>query len=280
MGEYMTDVKKQPKKPIVINYHGKKLDKESKDAVKNTVVDFKKKLPKDNNFLDGCNFEVVDNYKNLENTSIFTKFVKENASDFEYTGGCTISPVISGKKEIIIKTGTIGLKSIWSDNTSEKKISHATMHEIGHQFDEHYGSCSENLKQQVRKIPEAELIKETPQSEKLLTDFCNVKDLSDSKAFKEVFKKDLEAMQNNGIKSWWFRNQTAPEYGTLEIDISDGVTNEEVDNADNSRCEIFAQLFSYAMKEDDGYKEAITKNYPKSYQLVKLYIRKHLNINP
>lgn len=273
-------LKKQQKNPIVINYHGNKLDQQTKDAVKSTVVDFKQKLPKDNNFLNGCNFEVVDEYKNLENTSIFTKFVKDNAADFKYTGGCTISPVIIDKEEIIIKTGTIGIKSVWRDNVPKEQVSHATMHEIGHRFDEHYGSCSENLKQKVRNISDADVIKETPQSEKILTDFSNVKDLSDSKSFKEVFKKDLEAMQNGGIKSWLFRNYSAPEYGTLEIDISDGVTNEEVDSADNSRCEVFAQLFSYAMKEDDGNKDSITKNYPKSYQMVKLYIRKHLGINP
>ena len=68
-------------------------------------------------------------------------------------------------------------------------------------------------------------------------------------------------------------------YASTEIDITDGVTDKEVEEADSARSEIFAQLFGYAFGKDDGYKKEIVETYPNTFKVVKNYIRKYLGVD-
>ena len=68
-------------------------------------------------------------------------------------------------------------------------------------------------------------------------------------------------------------------YASTEIDITDGVTDKEVEEADSARSEIFAQLFGYAFGKDDGYKKEIIETYPNTFKVVKNYIRKYLGVD-
>ena len=78
----------------------------------------------------------------------------------------------------------------------------------------------------------------------------------------------------------------SPDYfiqnGKGGIDISDGVANEEVDNAEFERAEVFAQSFAYNLGADaECYNEDMFRSaYKNCINVVKKYISEILNIKP
>ena len=56
------------------------------------------------------------------------------------------------------------------------------------------------------------------------------------------------------------------------------ITLERVDGLDARRSETYAELFSYAVGEDNGDKEAFLSNFSNSYKIVKRDIEKYLGI--
>lgn len=248
---------------------------DSKKAVKNAVLNFKQKIKTNKDFMKGFTFYVVNSYKDLEKKSALTKYVQENSDEFFATGGMTVSSNINeGKKEIILSVQKNGIESIWNDNKSRSDISQALLHEIGHQFDDYFGSCDSKLREKIRTMHFEINSKE---DEKIFSRYLKTKDLSDTKDFKAAWKKDVSEF--GGRSLWQKLFNTFPfEYTPYEIDITDGVTDEEVEQSDNTRSEIFAQLFSYALGEDDGNKKVITEKYKNTYKLVKEYIGKFLGI--
>lgn len=249
---------------------------DSKNTVKSTVQNFKNKLKNNKNFLNGFTFHVVTSYKDLKPQSELTKYVQKNSEEFFATGGLTTSPVCNkGKKEIIMNVKNYGISSIWNDNENDTNISQAILHEIGHQFDDYFGQCSKYLQ---KKVSEMSFETSNENDEKIMLEYLRTKDLSDTKEFKSAWKKDAENLDDSSFLNKLF-NKLPFEYTPYEIDISDSVTEEEVEQSDNARSEIFAQLFSYAMGEDDGNKDVITEKYPNTYKLVKAYIKKFLGID-
>jgi len=251
-------------------------DANTRNSLKNTVSDFVKKLDYNKNFLKGFQFYLVKDYKDLPATSEFTKCVKENSDEYKYTGGMTIPMICNNnKKEIVINAANQGISSIWNSNKSAEQIAQATMHEIGHQFDDQFGSCDAALLEKAKTLPFETTTKE---QDKILIEYQSQKDLSDTKEFKKAWQKDAEELGKDTLSNYWFKQRHLDFY-VWDVDITDGVTSQEVDEADYSRSEIFAQLFSYAMGTDDGQKDAIVKKYPNSYKVVKQFIKTHLNIN-
>ncbi len=249
---------------------------DSKNAVKSTLQKFKNKINKNKSFLNGFTIHVVDSYNDLDKNSNLTKYVQKHSNEFFATGGMTTSIVSNkGKKEIIINVDNYGISSIWSENKSSSSISQALMHEVGHQFDNYFGKCDKNLLEKAKKLPFCTTNKE---DDKILTEYLQTKDLSDTKEFKAAWKKDVEKLNECSFFENLFNNLPF-EYTPYEIDITDGVIDEEVDKSDTARSEIFAQLFSYAFGEDDGQKDLITKKYKNSYTLVKSYISNLLGID-
>ena len=49
-------------------------------------------------------------------------------------------------------------------------------------------------------------------------------------------------------------------------------TIEDIENADYSRGEVFAQSFSYILGGDDGNKEEFIKTFPNTYKIVEKYV--------
>ena len=108
--------------------------------------------------------------------------------------------------------------------------------------------------------------------------FQKNKDLSDSSEFKKAWKQDAQNLGKRSLSNFLFK-KCHIDYYVFDVDITDGVTDDEVEEADSHRSEIFAQLFSYAMGEDDGQKKAIVEKYSNCYRMVKLYIKKYLGID-
>ena len=250
---------------------------ESRNTVKTTVQNFKGKIKNNKNFLRGYTFHTVTSYKDLEPESELTKYVKENSDDFFATGGMTTSVLSNkGKKEIIINVNNYGITSIWSDNKSSSDISQAILHEIGHQFDDWFGQCDNDLSEKVKQLP---ICTSTEEDDKVMEEYLMTKDLSDTADFKKAWKKDAENLSKDMSLLGRLFNKIPFEYTPYDIDITDGVTDKEVELSNNSRSEIFAQLFSYALGEDDGKKDVITEKYKNSYNVVKAYIKTYLGID-
>ena len=253
----------------------KDVNDNSKTAVKTAVQNFKNSIKKNKNFLKGFDFHIVNSYKDLKKQSRLTTFVQEHSDEFGITGGLTVSAASNGdKKEIIINVNNNGISSIWAKNKDTSAIKQATMHEIGHQFDDYFGSCKKDLVDKIRKMP---VETDSEEDERVMSEYLRTKDLSDTKEFKLAWKQDVEKLNQNSLWDKCF-NRLPFEYTPYDIDITDGVTDADVEESDNARSEIFAQLFSYAMGEDDGQKDVITKKYKNSYKLVKSYIQRYLGI--
>lgn len=168
-----------------------------------------------------------------------------------YTGGMTWPKIENdNKKEIIVKTSNSWAFNIQS-NKSVSDVEQATMHEIGHQFDDYFGNCNADLLAEIEKLPSG--VEFNKKQEDLYNKCLATKDLSDSKEFKCAWKKDAENLGKNTFSNFLFK-RSCIDYYIFDVDITDWVTDKEVYKADYHRSEIFAQLFSYAMGQDDEQK--------------------------
>ena len=256
----------------------KNTDDEYRNQVKTTVESFQKKIKKNKDFLNGFTFHVCNSYKDLGNRSPLTKYVSEHSKEFMYTGGMTVSKIENqDKSEIIVKTSSPTIFN-FERNKKVSDVSQATMHEIGHQFDTTFGSCDLKLIEKVKKLPLWTDEPGTDEEEELFDKYHHSKDLSDKPEFKAAWKIDAQNLGNSSLSNTLFKHRYF-EYWPYDIDVTDGVTDKEVEQSDTARSEIFAQLFSYAMGEDDGAKDIITEKYPNSYKIVKLYIKQYFGID-
>lgn len=253
----------------------------ARNAVKNTVTEFLKKTGSKSSFLNDYTISVADDYKDLKVTSEFARHLKKYSDSYKQNWGASIFPQINNdKKEIVIKTEEIRFpQKIWSKSLDNNILEQATLHEIGHLFDDYYGNKDEKLLKEIKKI---NLDNEnlTPEQQKILNKYKQKKDLSDNQDFKDAWKKDTEQLgknknQYNSFKNGWITQYYAP----TEIDITDGISAKEIEEADRARSEVFAQLFGYALGKDDGKKNEIISVYPTAYKIVKNYIKKYLNID-
>ena len=106
----------------------------------------------------------------------------------------------------------------------------------------------------------------------MIIDAVNHIDVSKYKeSMSPLIKKDIDELFG----------QFSP-YNVSEIDIFDGVDNDEVEKADRERSEIFAQLFAYALGGNPSVcddKDSILYAYENTFKVVKSFISKYLGIN-
>ncbi len=253
---------------------------ETRNAVKSTVAEFQKRVGKNGAFINGYTFSVVNEYKDLNPDTPFKKYLKENSDNYTYTFGASNPTVIDEEKGIIIQAKEHSFpRSLFHRNIESKLIETAALHEIGHNFDNYYGLKDENIVREVRKLHFSDK-NITKKQQNILNQYSRNKDLSDSKEFKQAWLKDATALGKDKNKYYEFKMDKIRRYYAIEdIDITDEITKQEIENADKSRSEIFAQLFAYALGKDDGRKKEIIKAYPNTYNVVKAYIKKYLNIS-
>ena len=252
---------------------------ETRNAVKNTVAEFLKRARGNSTFINGYTFSVVNEYKNLPSNTPYKKYLKENSNALTNTWGASNPTVIDQEKGIILQTKEHSFpRSVFHKNIDSKLIETATLHEIGHIFDNYFGAKDENLIKEVRKLHFTDK-NLTKTQQNVLNKYLRNKDLSDSKEFKRAWLKDATALGKDKKKYNEFKDDYIRKYYAVEdIDITDGITSQEIEDADKSRSEIFAQLFAYALGKDDGHKNEIIKVYPNSYKAVQNYIKKYLNL--
>ncbi len=252
---------------------------QTRNAVKNTAAEFLKRVGKNSAFINGYTFSVVSEYNDLPANTPLMQYLKNNSDNFINTWGVSNPSVIDNEKGIILQSKEHSFsRSVFHKNIDTKLIETATLHEIGHIFDNYYGKKDENLIKEVRKLHLSDKAL-TKTEQMMLNKYLRNKDLSDSDEFKQAWLKDATALGNDLSKYNEFKKDNIRRYYAIEdIDITDGITSQEIENADKSRSEIFAQLFAYALGKDDGHKDEILNAYPNTYKTVQNYIRKYLNL--
>lgn len=251
---------------------------QSRYAVKNTVSEFLKRAGKNAEFINGYTFSIVNKFKDLPVDTLWKKTVKLTADQCSETWGITNTTVVDSEKSIVMQAKAhASEKNIFNGNTNPKFLETCAMHKIGHVFDNYYGKKNKELVDIVKNF---HLFKHRSEpEERALKLYMRNKDLSDSKEFKKAWLKDATTLGKDKNKYDEFKKNGIRRYLSInEIDITDGITKQEIENADRSRAEIFAHLFAYALGKDDGQKEEILAVYPNTYKCVQKYISKYLGI--
>ena len=265
---------------VKIQYHDgtvNKVDESTKAAVKK-AVEMASDSVKNKEFLKNLDIHVASDFSNLPNNgSALNKHLKEKQSSLYSTKGVTTDDL--ERKEIFIQETAFfpdKVSNVFSFSPSfsaDKEITQATMHELGHQFD--YTGADKSLRAEHQKFVEKyydrqfDEIEVSPSEGKILIEYMKNNGYSDKKEFKSAIQKDLKNLELNSSTRRKFGYFVA-EFYNRGLDIVPN--SDDVENADASRMEIFAQLFSYATGTDDGNKDDFIKLFPNTYNVVKKYI--------
>ncbi|MCQ2740310.1 MAG: hypothetical protein MJ237_08840 [bacterium] len=270
-------------------HYGKNTKTEKQKKLYNSVIDLKNCVKKNREFFSGINIWLLTDFTSVEHNSTFAKSV-ELMDNTENSGGITSNPIFNnGKKEIFIKDS----QSIFNDNKKTiNDIKGYIIHELGHQFNWYFASPPKELVDCMQNLTEEEILNTPdPNNPKYLKfkQYLQVNGLSDSKEFIEAWKKDVEALGKSrymiGLiqKLGYFSPYHFVNFDNNnknDIDITDGLSQKEINETDRERQEEFAQLFCYALGgELSGYdKKIITETYANTYKVVKNYIKQFWGI--
>ena len=254
-----------------------KVDESTKSAVNKAYL--KVKFAFGDNFTDGLIINVASDFSNLpKNKSLMNNYLKKNESLFSATRGITTDDMQN--REIFIQESafwTSKLGNLFSTKLSfsaDDEIEQATMHEFGHSFDHFYGGDKKLQAERqilIRKYGEKQFeeVDLLPEEEKIMIEYNKNNGYSDRKDFKEALLKDLKVLKlNSGITTKF--GYFLCEFYNRGLDVIPNANDIEL--ADYSRSEVFAQLFSYAMSTDDGDKSEFVKILPNTYKVVQEYI--------
>ena len=122
----------------------------TRTSVENSVNDFKSQIKCNKEFLEGLTIHTVIDSKYLDGNSVLTKYAKES-HEYKKTTFTTSPAYNEGKKEIVLNVGT-PLSGILDINKSNSDTQQLLFHEIGHCFDEYFGSSDEELLEKVKEI--------------------------------------------------------------------------------------------------------------------------------
>ena len=256
------------------------VDESTKFAVLKAYNKVKHKIQ--NDFMKGLVINVTSDFSNLpKNKSLMNNYLKKNESLFSSTRGITTDDMQN--REIFIQESafwTVKLGNLFSAKFSfsaNDEIEQATMHEFGHSFDYFYGRDKKLQKEHQKLInkygeKQFEDIEPLPEEEKIMTEYLKNNGYSDKKEFKAALLKDLKVLKlNSGITTKF--GYFLCEFYNRGLDVIPNA--EDIESAESSRSEVFAQLFSYAMGTDDGNKKEFIKILPNTYKIVQKYINEH-----
>lgn len=256
------------------------VDESTKSAVQKAYDKIKENIQED--FIEGLVINVTSDFSNLPlKGTLLNNYLRKNEGCFSDTHGITTDDI--NNREIYIQESAFwpaklsNMFSLKFSFSANNEIEQATMHELGHSFDYFYGG-NKDLQNKHQKLIEKygekqfENIKCTPNEEKIMIEYLKNNGYSDKKDFKNALAKDLKNLTlNMEIKTKF--GYFLGEFYNRGTDVIPNL--KDIEEADASRTEIFAQLFSYAMKTDDGNKDEFIKLFPNTYKIVQKYINMH-----
>lgn len=267
--------------------------KETKDSLDVTLKTLKSKLNSDNDFLKDVDVVITKTYDDMDDSHSFKRFLKSQ-NDTELDKGISFYSDKKIKRIIIVQEKSHDNEADKSLNeamglgyTAMPTLRHSLMHEIGHQFDEYFGHDhdSELAKQWDNIVYSKEIdSKQNPYSFDttdgeldVQVDYEYSSGLSDKPEFQQALQKDLVhiAKLRKNKSSHLACNLN---YYTQGIDFNKPITKQAVDLADYARSEVYANLFAYAMGENDGDKRDFTENFKNAYKVVQNNIQQYINV--
>jgi len=275
-----------------ITYHyTEKIKPQSQAAIEHAITRVFEKSRKNISFFYGLKLEVQGSWDET----------KEFKNKNYWEQGFTYDPAI--KKVIHLKTNrssAIEFGTLFHPTISNEKLEENALHELGHLFNTYFANPDKELKERLKELylMGGKNCKEIAEEYTRLNEiYCRQNGLSDSKEFKEAWRKDV----NNAFKgkSRWKTSITDSNLGyfspifefsqidknkidhSKEITLNDGIDDKELDCADLPRDEIFSQLFAFAMGAcgNERYKHYLVNTYKYSYEVVKKYINEYLGTN-
>ena len=270
-----------PTKYIIVKtfYHDgtiNKVDDSTKKSVKKSLKTAMDKI--EPSFFNNLTLHVASDFSNLDSHNTCSRFLKNNENDYSNTKG--VANFNDFQREIYIQESAFKfdkLLNVFSSQPlrADKKIELATMHELGHQFDNYYGTDNK-LKQEFYALQKKykntyEEVSLTKEEEKLYDKYLDNNGYSYKNDFKTAVLNDLQKI--NPKKLDLDDGYFIGEFFNKGFDIKPN--KDDVQKADYTRGEVFAQLFAYAMGTDDGKKDKYLQLFPNTYKVVKNYIAKH-----
>lgn len=270
-----------PTKYIMVKtfYHDgtiNKVDDSTKKSVKKSLRTAMDKI--EPSFFNNLTLHVASDFSNLDSHNTCSRFLKKNEGDFSHAKG--IASFDDLQREIYIQESAFKFNKLLNVFSSQpfradEKIECATMHELGHQFDGYYGTDNK-LKQEIYALRKKykysfEEVNSTKEDDKLFNYYLNNNGYSDKNDFKTAVLNDLQKI--NPKKLDLDDGYFVGEFFNRGLDIKPN--KDDVQKADYTRGEVFAQLFAYAMGTDDGKKDKFLELFPNTYKVVKNYIEQH-----
>ena len=264
---------------------------ETKDSVLKPVVELKSKLCAENDFLEDMHIDITKNYDELDDNNSFRSYLKKNGTSID-KGNSFYSDKKLSKRIAVIESAHNSDKIInWIKNrdfSAVPAMRHTLMHETGHQFDKYFGHNHDadfalkydSLLEAREKNPGTNPfdIPETKKDQKTMVYFKWNSGLSDKPEFQKAMLKDLKHIAKVN-KETPDELPTNIEYFLNMIDLNKEINERIVDLADVSRSEVYANLFSYAIGEDDGNKKKFVNNFKHCYKIVQNDIKEKLNLD-
>lgn len=247
------------------------IKKTTQNAIESAIINAKSKSKK-SDFMDNVEINVANKFSSLDGKTSFRQYVKgiKQSSILGmsfYSDGCL-------PKCIAVK------------ETSNTDIRFLLMHEFGHQFDRYYGHdhnadfalAREKMLTRMAKKDSLSVYSFPIEGQDFAIDFIfNMKSgLNSKEEFIEAFRKDLENIAQIKKTGRGIISKDINLY-TSCIDFSQKITDYQI-HFNQSRSEIYATLFSYAIGEDNGDREAFLNNFSNCYNVVKNDMKKYLGI--
>lgn len=272
---------------IKVEYYD--IQQETRDSVMKPLYELKSKLNANNDFLGDVNVYIAKSTDNLPLGTSFTEDVKKNAGR-NLKGRSFYSDALL-PKTIFIQEDIHKDHVIYDKKTKKQTIIPAMrqtlMHETGHQFDNYFGhdhsadfasKYDSLLYEKERSLYENpyDFNIKTAEDSKIVKEYINNSGLSDKEEFKRAVWKDV-----SNIRMIPANSGELPEnikYYINSFDFSKPITSRDVEAADCARGEIYANLFSYAVGQDEGEKDKFIKCFKNSYKIVKSDVKKYLKI--
>ena len=264
---------------LKITYHDGSInivDESTKKAVGRAVEKVQNKY--DSKLLQNVNIHVASDFSNLKGDEDVLSHLRSNHRDYFGVAGFIFTGYqdnifIQETAFVLDKTRNLFSSGSFSSN---KEIEQATMHEIGHKFDEVFGNKDSSLIKKVEKIVKSFLITNrlSEEDEKIIEDFEQQNGYSDRDDYMEALQKDLAKIDIFNGDAWSNYKYFIDDF----FIASNGYTPtlEDIKKSYYCRGEIFAQLFSYLNGTDDGKKEDFLKLFPNTSKVVENYMNKHI----
>lgn len=263
---------------------------ETKETIIQCCEEFTSKLNDNNNFLKGTNLIITDEPSSLNDNSFFKKYFKENYTANSVSG---LSFYSDGKlpRSILIEESTHlndlpYYYKLTGENSVTPLIRFSLTHEMGHHFSEYFGhNHNDKFALELDSLLKAKDLdpNENPceyrfNSEaeyEIAQTYLQNNELADKEDFKNAILKDYKHI----AEMLEVDSENLPlniYYYTYGIDFWGEITLEDVEYADMARSEVYANLFAYAVGENNGDKTKFINAFSNSFEVVKNDVKTYL----